>query len=110
LKITHDARKRKLEEDLRKFVGDMERITEQDQRMYLRLIAARLTIVINSKHGEATILKLSDRGIGILRSLACISGEKELVNELVLEGRAKSTEMSVAFWLKVRNVLSRWLG
>jgi hypothetical protein len=53
---------------------------------YPRLTAARLTVVINSKHGEAAILKLSERGIGILKSLAFISGEEEFVNELALEG------------------------
>jgi hypothetical protein len=107
LKITHDARKRKLGEDLRKFVEDIECVSEQDQRT---LTTTRLTVVINPGPREAAMLKLSERGIGILQSLACISGEEELGGELALEGRAKSVETSIGFWLKARNVLSSWFG
>ena len=55
------------------------------------------------------MLELSTRGIRILQNLAAITGEQE-INNLAIEERAKNVETSVSFWLKVRNVLSSWLG
>lgn len=105
LKITHDARKRKVEEDMRKFFEDIERVTgnlnQSINSIYILLIEDH-----QENATEAEAMEMSARGISMLQSLDYVSGEEKL-GKVIDSSEPEGSNISPDVWGKVRNVLSR---
>ena len=100
LKIKHDVRKRKLEDDLNNFLREL-----------LRTILNSAPLIVDEPEDNQNKEELSTRGISILRSLAILDGERELVKrEEGMEVDETSKEKNTSVWLKVRDKLSRFFG
>ena len=105
LKITHDARKRKVEEDMRKFLEDIEKVTGDLNQSMTSI--PRLLIEGHQEHAaEPEAMELSARGIAMLQSLAYVSG-KEKLGKVIDSSETEGMNASPDVWGKVRNVLSR---
>lgn len=126
LKVKEDIRKRKLEEDMLKFLRELERVSENLDlsigpiHVGLTLDTGRLGVKdgedVTGSGNETDILELSARGILILRGLASISGEQELSNELnrlrlgTLGGYIGERDTPAGFWRKARNIFAGMFG
>lgn len=120
--MKEEIRKRELEDDMRKFLDDLERLSGNSDKSTgpkcgtliedTKGLGVEEGMDVVGVCGDIDLLELSARGISILQGIVCINGEQELggeVNRLSLktsDGRIQDPDTPAGLWSKVRNIFT----